>query len=188
MTVQLICSKQLNNIIKELLSNRNITIDDSSKVILIERSVYEEYESSDIEKGESIQILFDMASMEPLLDLLEGSNSTKQNEQVITGKLDDAFSILNKNEIFYFEGIGNDVYAITKDGHYKVKQKLYELDNSHSNNGLIRISKSHVVNILKIATINPWFSGKLLLKMEGIKIDLEVTRNYVKEFKEFLGL
>jgi len=57
-----------------------------------------------------------------------------------------------------------------------------------SRNNFIRVNKSYIVNILMVKEIIPWFGGRLLLKFSGSEEKIEVSRNYVKDFKQFLGM
>ena len=90
--------------------------------------------------------------------------------------------------VCFFMSDGNYVYCQTDVQRLEVNKKLYELESSYADMGFIRINKSHVVNILKVNEIVPWFGGRLLLSFKGIKDEIPVSRHYVSGFKEFLGL
>ena len=70
---------------------------------------------------------------------------------------------------------------------YRIKDKLYQLEEELAAEGFIRINKSEIVNILHIREIVPWFNGRLLLKLDN-KREVEVSRSYAGNFKDFLGL
>lgn len=206
MIVGLICSDQLVPILTELLANRDIKISgstaasndgpDSSVDVLIVESGFD-YDKS------KLAIVFSMATIDKLIAFLDGykrnqttdqnQNEVDENTQVISGKSNDGYEILPYNTICYFEGIGNNVYAVNDTDKYKIREKLYELEPKLKAQGFIRISKSFIVNIVMIDRVQPWFNGKLLLKMNAScssapPLELEVTRTYVKDFKAYLGL
>ena len=115
-------------------------------------------------------------------------NDENESKKNIVGKIDEKYEIIPFEKILFFEGDGNSVVCRTAENRYKIKEKLYELDEKLDKKMFVRISKSYIVNILKVGEIIPWFSGRLLLKFPVMKEGIEVSRSYVKEFKEFLGL
>jgi len=180
MVVNLICSDQLKPILLELLKNRDIEISEDADVVIVESTL--NYDNN------KLAIVFNMNTMDKLIAFLDGLNETGENAQVISGKSDDGYEVMPYSTISYFEGIGNNVYAVNEDKKYKIKEKLYELEPKLKSQGFIRVSKSFIVNIVKIDRIQPWFNGKLLLKLSVPLAEIEVTRKYVKDFKSFLGL
>ncbi len=180
MNVNLICSDQLKSIMKELLNNRGINIDASSKIDLVEKSFNH--------KSDKVTILFDLSTIDDLMSFLDGFKKEKDNIDVFTGKDEDGYEVLNYGDIYYFEGLGNNVYAVDSNKRLLVKDKLYEIEERLRNHGFIRVSKAFIVNVSKIDRIQPWFNGKLILKMDKTTMEIDVTRTYVKSFKSYLGL
>ena len=180
MNVRLKCSDSLRPIVIELLKNREINVNDDSDILLIQKGL-------DLDDG-VISIVFDMNTLDKLMEFLDRLTSKQENSQVLSGKSDTGYEILSYSDICYFEGMGNNVYAVNNDKKFRVKEKLYELEPKLRSEGFIRVSKAFIVNIVKIDKINPWFNGKLLLKMAEPDIEIDVTRKYVKDFKSFLGL
>ena len=191
MIVRLACSKQIRPILTELLLNRDITIlddvsssqDPPADVVIVESGF--EY------KQNELALVFSMKTIDKLvayLDVFQRSCDTEDYNKVISGKSEDGYEVLAYGSISYFEGLGNHVFAVNRTGKYKVKEKLYELESKLQSQGFIRVSKSFIVNIIFIERIQPWFNGKLLLKLSEPKAEIEVTRSYVKAFKAYLGL
>lgn len=184
MKINLICPKEHRPVLKELLKSRNVEIDDNAKVHI---SV----------KGEplpdnGITIVFDPEKNNELIEFLDTCFSLKKqpdnNELLLPGKTAHGFKLIPVNEISYFKAEGNYIYALVKGKFLEVNKKLYELENTYHDKGFIRISKSYIINILGVKEIIPWFSGKLILKLKDQKLELEVSRNYVKDFKKFIGI
>ena len=80
---------------------------------------------------------------------------------------------------------GNTV-IYDKNQSYRSRKRLYEL-SEQLGKGFMQISKSTLVNLSYIDSIEPDFSGSLLLKLKNGNKDY-VSRTYLKEFKKYLGL
>ena len=93
---------------------------------------------------------------------------------------------INIKDIEYIESFDNDVYAIVGKDRYKINEKLYSLEEKLNEYDFIRISKSVLVNIIKIDYIKPMFNCKLKLVLVNNDI-IEVNRTYLKSFKERLN-
>jgi len=180
MNVHLKCSDTIKSIMIEMLKNRDIKLNPDSNIMIVEKG----YE---IEEGK-IGIVFELSTIDSLMSFLDSFSNQQENNMLITGKYNDSYEVIAYKQISYFEGLGNDVFCVSSDKKYKVKEKLYELENKLEDYGFIRVSKSFVVNISKIDQIQPWFNGKFLLKMKDASQDLDVTRKYLKDFKNYLGL
>jgi DNA-binding LytR/AlgR family response regulator len=143
-----------------------------------------------IEKGfdpiaNAINIVFEEGNIDKLESLLDESGYYK--EDYLMGKKGDASSLIAIKDIFYIEGINNDTYLHDENNEYKLKKKLYTLEENLRSRLFIRISKSYIVNVNKISKIKPLLNGKLLLILEN-DIRLEVTRHYLPSFKTLLGM
>ncbi|WP_099187477.1 LytTR family DNA-binding domain-containing protein [Tepidibacter mesophilus] len=180
MNVDLKCSDNIKGIMIEMLENKKIKISNKSDILIVEKGY-------DLDDGK-IGIVFELSTINNLIHFLDSFLGQQENKRVITGKCEVGYEVINYNQISYFEGSGNDVFCVVGDKQYKVKEKLYELEEKLRDHGFIRISKSFIVNIIKIDQIQPWFNGKLLLKMKDTSLTIYVTRKYLREFKIFLGL
>lgn len=83
---------------------------------------------------------------------------------------------------FYSEKKNN--YCKTNDGNiYKIKSKLYELENSNKN--FIRISKNCIININFVKYFDKSITGKLIVKLED-DTEEEVSRRRIRKVMNFL--
>lgn len=184
MKICLKCEDNIRKLIEEILVFNNIEIDDESDIIFVEKELLQEVKSS-------IYIVFDKTDLSSFLNFIKKfQENTKQKEKFITARLEDKFEIFSYDKIQYFEADNNDIYCIVDNDKniYKVKEKLYELESTLDNKKFIRVSKSNIVNIINIKEIIPWFGSKLLIKFKGTSKTIEVTRTYVKEFKNYIGI
>ncbi|MDD3171373.1 MAG: LytTR family DNA-binding domain-containing protein [Bacilli bacterium] len=94
---------------------------------------------------------------------------------------------VNVRSIDYFEALDNDVFAIMGKERLYVLEKLYVLEETLVDRNFVRVSKSFLVNILKIDYIRPQLNYKLeLVMLNGDRID--VNRTYIKSFKQRIKL
>lgn len=182
MKAGLICSDNGRTILLELLAARNITLDDQAGVFIVEAG----YEAP---KGK-ISILFDWSCINSLMELLEKlAKATEDSIDNIIGKSgEERFEVIPLPLILFFEARGNNAFCITGDGEYKVREKLYELEARLPQNRFVRVGKSFIVNIGTVKEIIPWFGRRLILRFTNSKKEIEVSKNYVKNFKDFLGM
>ena len=105
----------------------------------------------------------------------------------LTGYLNDRIVRLNYQDVFYFEANENRVFAYCHSKVYEVKYKLYELEELYAPLDFVRCSKSLIVNMEKIESLAPLFSGKLEAHLKnGEKI--VISRQYVPSLKAKLGI
>lgn len=107
-------------------------------------------------------------------------------QDTVIGQIDDKYEIIHYTKIVIVESFGHDVVLHTIDKKFMLKQKLYEIEGVFEDRGLIRVNKSQIVNRTMIKEIRPAFNSKLSLLMKnGMLVD--VTRNYLIRFKEYIG-
>ncbi|HWR06694.1 LytTR family DNA-binding domain-containing protein [Sporomusa sp.] len=182
MQINLICSNQLRKLLTETIESRGLSITPNARLSFVEKGF-------DLPE-QGLAVIFDYQSLDDLSDFLGLLNKKPENiKNIIIGRRQDSetFEIISYEDIMYFEAEGNYVHCITNKDNFRVKNKLYELESTLCEQGFIRISKSLLVNIMNITEIIPWFGSRLLLKLKN-KNEVEVSRNYVREFKEFLEI
>lgn len=135
--------------------------------------------------GEEDEIIVRCASLDDqLLGLIY---SLKTDQDKLTGYADDRIVKLQLKDIFYFDTVDNKVFAYTGKGVYEVHKKLYELEAEYANTDFMRISKSAIVNIAKIAYVRPILNGRFEAKLRNDE-KLIISRQYVIELKKKLGI
>ena len=136
-------------------------------------------------QGEEEEIIIRCNSMdEKLLNLIY---SLKTERDKLTGYTEDKIVKLVPKEIFYFESVDNKVFAYTANGVYEIHKKLYELENDYMNSDFMRVSKSAIVNLAKIAYIRPIFNGRFEAKLKNNE-KMIISRQYVTELKKKLEI
>lgn len=177
---QLQCREENKAVFTALLQANNMTVDETSKCVLCEDGVQ-------CATDYDFLILFKRDKIAELINLLKGRSGT--NPTMIMGKRDETFIPIDIDSVVFFNSYGNDTFANTLAGEsYKIKYKLYQLEEEVLSKHFIRINKSEIVHIKHITKIIPMFKGKLILQLEGYKQPVDISRNFLKDFKERIGL
>ncbi len=185
MKVKLICSNPYQLLLKDFLEARDFEISEQAELALVEKG-------KEIPE-DRISLVFNPQKIDQLISFLENqllnqaAEKEKSMQDHLIGQLDENYEILNYKEIILFEAQNSIIYARTDAKKYRVKEKLYQLEEELAAEGFVRINKSEIVNIIHIREIVPWFNGRLLLKLDSKK-EVEVSRSYAADFKEYLGL
>jgi two-component system response regulator LytT len=131
------------------------------------------------------------------LDVTISRLQTKLSEQggkkeLSTGKLavelDEKIIFLDPKIIGYCTCIDRSTLIYANSKMYKTKLSLKDLEKKLSSYPFFRTHKSFLVNLLRVEHLTPWFNGAFQLKLEGLKEEIPVSRNYVKALREMLEL
>jgi DNA-binding LytR/AlgR family response regulator len=85
-------------------------------------------------------------------------------------------------EILFFETEGDDIFAHTYSKAYRVKLRLYELQEQLPRY-FCRISKSAIVNTRKIYSVNQTLPGSAQLEFNGTHKHIFVSRRYLSSLR-----
>jgi len=105
---------------------------------------------------------------------------------MLVAYIDNETHRVSPSEVFYIEAVDKKTFLYSERNVYESKQKLYELEELAMND-FFRISKSVIVNLSKIKSLIPSFSGRV----EAVLINKEkviISRRYVSELKKALGI
>lgn len=114
-----------------------------------------------------------------LLQLLQRKASGK----LLLYKEEEQF-IVPAGEIAFLETSGSKLLAYTQSEVYEAKLKLYEVKELLSAQSFVQISKSTIVNIDHVRSIQAEFSGNYRIKLNSRKESLTISRKYFKDFKD----
>ncbi|MGX8774218.1 MAG: LytTR family DNA-binding domain-containing protein [Bacillota bacterium] len=115
------------------------------------------------------------------------SEFMQKNNPVITGTDDnERIVVIDESDIvaLHAEKKWCRIYTDTAD--YGCRKRLYEIENMFGVN-YMRISKSIIVNLRKIESVEAVFNGMLLLRMKNGSKEY-VSRTYLPKMKEYLGI
>ena len=94
--------------------------------------------------------------------------------------------IIQPSEIYMVRVENGETMIYTEKKSYRSRKRLYEVGQQLGTQ-FMQISKSTLVNLYYMDSIEPGFSGTLLLKLKNGCKDY-VSRTYLPEFKKYLGL
>ena len=135
--------------------------------------------------GEEDQIIIRCREMDD--NLLKVISELKMGQKKLAGSKDGNILMIDSGNVYYFECVDNKVFMYCKQNVYETKLKLYEIEQEYKNSNFFRASKSVILNVTKIKSISPAYSGRFeALLFNGEKI--VISRQYVPELKIKLGL
>ncbi len=94
--------------------------------------------------------------------------------------------VLQPKDIYMIRVEDGDTMIYGAKQQYRSRKRLYELAEQLGKQ-FMQISKTTLVNLSYMDSIEPGFSGTLLLKLKNGSKDY-VSRKYLPEFKKYLGL
>ena len=94
--------------------------------------------------------------------------------------------VLKPEDIFMVRVENGDTIIYGENEKYRSRKRLYEVGRQLGNQ-FMQISKTTLINLSYMDSIEPGFSGTLLLKLKNGCMDY-VSRKYLPEFKKYLGL
>ena len=101
----------------------------------------------------------------------------QQEERYIVVKIQDIYMIRLEEKMVALYG---------KDEKYYSRLRLYEVEEQLGSD-FMQISKTTLINMKQIESIEPSFSGTMYIKLKN-KCKDYISRKYLPEFKKYLGL
>ena len=111
----------------------------------------------------------------------------RQETRFLVGRNGDMQHILKPVEIHYFHTNNDTVTAVTAKGEFRLKEKLYELEELLPPSQFIRLSKSVIANLDELSRFEASFNGTLCVYFKSGAKEY-VSRNYVNAIKESLKM
>lgn len=121
-------------------------------------------------------------SIQEILDFLHG-----YKVEYIVGREGDMQHILKPEDIHFFHTTTDGVAAVTAEGSFLIKEKLYELEAVLPSGRFIRLSKSVIANLHELSRFEPSFNGTLAVYFKSGQKEY-VSRTYVGKIKEALKM
>ena len=140
------------------------------KILKIARSEPEELEIRCHEVTEQVKeiITFVKTRQGQLTGIIEG----KQYEVPVT-------------DVYYVEAVDNAVFIYGQQKVYEARQKLYELEGILREKYFLRVSKSLILNLMKVKAIKPALNGRYSAILQSGE-EIIISRKYVPELKKAL--
>jgi len=109
----------------------------------------------------------------------------KLRQGQVTGTLEGEKYEIPLMNIYYIESVDDVTFIYCKSNVYETRQKLYELEEIVSHNNFCRISKSCIINLMKVKSIKPALNGRYLAMLTSGE-EIIISRKYVADLKKKL--
>ena len=109
----------------------------------------------------------------------------KSRQGQLTGTADDRMYEIAVSDIFYIESVDSKTFIYCKNREYETKQKLYELEEILREKHFLRVSKSVLLNLMKVSSIKPALNSRFTAVLFSGE-QVIISRKYVPELKKAL--
>lgn len=144
-----------------------------------------------------IEIKLDNTCVEPRIIIMAQSMTedvkrivdllSDDTPQILTGFRNNQFEILEPDRVSRLYANQGKVFAVTENGEYALRQRLYELEEWLEKDGFIRISNSEIINLKKAKNFDLSLAGSICVRLSDGTISY-VSRRYVNKIKQVLGI
>lgn len=117
--------------------------------------------------------------------IIDAISNMPSHNQTIAAEANNNIYILSINKIYCFFSDEKYNYCLTKDGTYRIRSTLYELEQNLDNNNWIRISNSCIINLNHVRCFDMGTVGSIVVILEnGVRKD--VAKRKIKEIMNLL--
>ena len=109
----------------------------------------------------------------------------KSRQGQLTGTADERQYEIAVSDVFYIESVDNRNFIYTKDKVYETRHKLYELEEMLQEKRFLRVSKSTLLNLMKVSSIKPALNSRFTAVLFSGE-QIVISRKYVPALKKTL--
>lgn len=109
----------------------------------------------------------------------------KSRQGQLTGLIEGEQYEIPVTDVYYVEAVDNTVFIYGKHKVYEARQKLYELEGILKEKYFLRVSKSLILNLMKIKCIKPALNGRYSAILHSGE-EIIISRKYVPDLKRAL--
>ena len=109
----------------------------------------------------------------------------KSRQGQLTGIIEGAQYEIPVSDVYYIEGVDNRVFIYREKQVFETHRKLYELEEALKEKHFLRVSKSVLLNLMKIKSIKPSLNSRFTAVLQNGE-QIIVSRKYVPELKKAL--
>lgn len=122
---------------------------------------------------------------EHIYDLVQ--QLSQQTPTILSGFRGEEAEILDQSELLRVYSSDGKVMAVTPDGEYVIKMRLYEVEKRLDIRNFVRISHSEIINLKKVKKFDLSYTGTICVSfLDGSTT--YVSRRNVGKIKQVLGL
>ena len=112
---------------------------------------------------------------------------SEEAPQLIAGFKGNVLRILEQSEIIRVYSSVGKVFAVTEEGEFILRLRLYEMEERLDSSRFVRISNSEIVNIQKVKSFDMSLAGTICVSFCDSTVTY-VSRRYVSKIKKILGV
>ena len=112
---------------------------------------------------------------------------SEEPPSLLLGYKGEMIEILEENDLIQMYANSGKVFAVTQQGEYVLRLRLYELEKRLPANQFVRISNSEIINLKKVDHFDLSFTGTICVQLINDAITY-VSRRYVSKLKKILGI
>lgn len=109
----------------------------------------------------------------------------KTRQGQLTGLMEGKQYEVPVRDVCYIEAVDNKVFLYTQKQVYETRQKLYEMEELLQEKYFLRVSRSLLLNLMKVKAIKPALNGRFLAILQSGE-EIIISRKYVPELKKAL--
>ena len=109
----------------------------------------------------------------------------KSRQGQLTGIIEGKQYEIPVTDVYYVEAVDNNVFIYGPAKVYETRHKLYELEGILREKYFLRVSKSLVLNLMKVTAIKPALNGRYSAVLQSGE-EIIISRKYVPELKKAL--
>lgn len=109
----------------------------------------------------------------------------KTRQGQLSGNLDGKQYEIAIADIYYIEAIDNKAFIYCAKQVYETREKLYSLEELLQKKSFLRVSKSIVLNLMKVKAIKPGFNSRFIAVLQNGE-EIIISRKYVPALKQKL--
>lgn len=119
---------------------------------------------------------------------LEKQNDAVRPVERLSVWIGEKMILIHIDEIVLCAIENNRTTIRTEKAIYETNDSLASLESKLPQEKFIRTHRAYIVNLRKIREISPYFNNTLVIKLEGCKDEIPVSRSYLKTFKTALNI
>lgn len=109
----------------------------------------------------------------------------KSRQGQLSGVIEGKQYEISVTDVYYVEAVDNAVFIYGREKVYEARQKLYELERILREKYFLRVSKSLILNLMKIKSIKPALNGRYSAILQSGE-EIIISRKYVPDLKKAL--
>ena len=110
-----------------------------------------------------------------------------ENPRAFAGFQNGEARLIEPEEIFRVYAAAGRVYAVTGEGEFVLRKRLYEMEDALADRRFVRISNSEIVNLKKVRSFDLSLVGTIVVSFAD-GTSTYVSRRYVPKIRKVLGI